>query len=106
MGDRNRWYCVVDAAGQIQLEQRVRTIAKALSQPDRTDLSRSKKTIARKAFDIALGRELQELIQAAKRMANGIRSRRIYGTWNSCAVSNLGTFSVPAKLGHGVHAPL
>jgi transposase len=28
--DRNFWYCVVDEAGQIQLEQRVRTNAKAL----------------------------------------------------------------------------
>src|SRR5207245_19363 len=25
LGDRNSWYCVVDEAGQIQLEQRVRT---------------------------------------------------------------------------------
>jgi len=30
LGDRNGWYCVVDEAGQIQLEQRVRTNAKAL----------------------------------------------------------------------------
>ncbi|MGC2194937.1 MAG: IS110 family transposase [Terriglobales bacterium] len=29
LGDRNSWYCVVDEAGQIQLEQRVRTTAKA-----------------------------------------------------------------------------
>jgi len=27
LGDRNCWYCVVDEAGQIQLEQRVRTNA-------------------------------------------------------------------------------
>jgi transposase len=32
LGDRNRWYCVVDEAGQIQLEQRVRTNAKALQE--------------------------------------------------------------------------
>ena len=25
LGDRNSWYCVLDEAGQIQLEQRVRT---------------------------------------------------------------------------------
>ncbi len=31
LGDRNSWYCVVDDAGQIQLEQRVRTSAKALA---------------------------------------------------------------------------
>src|ERR1700752_1175161 len=30
LGDRNSWYCVLDEAGQIQLEQRVRTSAKAL----------------------------------------------------------------------------
>src|SRR5512144_971104 len=30
LGDRNSWYCVVDEAGRIQLEQRVRTTAKAL----------------------------------------------------------------------------
>jgi len=32
LGDRNRWYCVLDGAGQIQLEQRVRTTAKALQE--------------------------------------------------------------------------
>ena len=30
LGDRNSWYCVLDKAGQIQLEQRVRTHGKAL----------------------------------------------------------------------------
>ena len=30
LGDRNSWYCVVDEAGQVQLEQRVRTNARAL----------------------------------------------------------------------------
>jgi transposase len=30
LGDRNSWYCVLDEAGQIQLEQRVRTSAKEL----------------------------------------------------------------------------
>ena len=32
LGDRNRGYCVQDEAGQIQLEQRVRTTAKALGE--------------------------------------------------------------------------
>jgi transposase len=32
LGDRNSWYCVVDGAGQIRLEQRVRTSAKALQE--------------------------------------------------------------------------
>jgi hypothetical protein len=35
--------------------------------------SRSEKTIARTAFDAVLGRELHEVIQQAKRMANGIQ---------------------------------
>jgi len=30
LGDRNSWYCVMDEAGQIQLEERVRTTAKTL----------------------------------------------------------------------------
>src|SRR5450432_818181 len=32
LGDRNSWYCVVDEAGQIQLEQRVGTTAKAMQE--------------------------------------------------------------------------
>src|SRR5437868_15062202 len=32
LGDRNSWYCVVDEAGQIQLEQRGRTNAKSLQE--------------------------------------------------------------------------
>ena len=32
LGDRNSWYCVVDEAGQIELEQRVGTSAKALQE--------------------------------------------------------------------------
>ena len=32
LGDRNSWYCVMDETGQIQLEQRVRTNAKALQE--------------------------------------------------------------------------
>ena len=32
LGDRNSWYCVLDEAGQIQLEQRLRTNAKALQE--------------------------------------------------------------------------
>jgi hypothetical protein len=35
--------------------------------------SRSEKAIARRAFDAALGRELQEVIQEAKRMVNEIQ---------------------------------
>ncbi len=32
LGDRNSWFCVLDESGQIQLEQRVRTTAKALQE--------------------------------------------------------------------------
>jgi transposase len=32
LGDRNSWYCVLDETGQIRLEQRVRTSAKALQE--------------------------------------------------------------------------
>jgi transposase len=32
LGDRNSWYCVLDEAGQIQVEQRVATTAKALGE--------------------------------------------------------------------------
>src|ERR1700752_3188998 len=32
LGDRNSWYCVLDEAGQIELEQRGRTNAKALQE--------------------------------------------------------------------------
>jgi transposase len=32
LGDRNSWYCVLDEAGEIQLEQRVRTAAQALQE--------------------------------------------------------------------------
>ena len=32
LGDRNSWYCIVDEAGHIQVEQRVRTHAKALGE--------------------------------------------------------------------------
>jgi transposase len=32
LGDRNSWYCVLGETGQIQVEQRVRTTAKALGE--------------------------------------------------------------------------
>src|ERR1700690_4251685 len=32
LGDRNSWYCVLDETGHIQVEQRVRTRAKALQE--------------------------------------------------------------------------
>jgi hypothetical protein len=45
------------------------------SYPHKNELiwSKSEKTIARTAFDAALGRELHEVIQEAKRMANEIQ---------------------------------
>jgi hypothetical protein len=41
--------------------------------PNEPIWSRSEKAIARKAFDAALGQELHEVIQEAKRMANEIQ---------------------------------
>jgi transposase len=32
LGHRNSWYCVLDEAGQMEQEQRVRTSAKALQE--------------------------------------------------------------------------
>ena len=32
LGDRDSWYCVLDETGQIRLEQRVRTNAKACTE--------------------------------------------------------------------------
>src|ERR1700726_3745588 len=40
--------------------------------------SRSEKTIARTAFDAALGRELHEVIQEAKKMASQIQSSDLW----------------------------
>src|ERR1700746_1325046 len=45
----------------------------AYPSPNQPTWSRSEKAIARTAFDAALGRELHEVIQEAKRMANQIR---------------------------------
>ena len=42
-------------------------------QPERADLVEIRKAIARAAFDAALGQELHEVIQEAKRMANEIQ---------------------------------
>jgi hypothetical protein len=46
--------------------------SKGLFLSERTDLVEVRKTIARTAFDAALGRELHELIQETKRMASQI----------------------------------
>ena len=54
-----------------------------VSLPERTDWSKSEKAIARTAFDAALGRELQNVIQKTKQMANadqGTRGRVGVGT--------------------------
>jgi hypothetical protein len=40
--------------------------------PNEPNWSRSEKTVARAAFDAALDRELRELMQEAKQMANQI----------------------------------
>ena len=50
LGDRNSWYCVVDEAGQIQMEQRVRTTAKALQEVFGTMPAQSHRAGNRDAF--------------------------------------------------------
>jgi len=49
LGERNSWYCVVDEIGQIRLEQRVRTNAKAVARSLRRDAARAsqRKTLQR-----------------------------------------------------------
>ena len=62
LGDRNCWYCVVDEAGQIQLEQRVRTNAKALQRSLRGPAAPSDRTGNRDAF--ALDQSLAQRVGA------------------------------------------
>ena len=62
LGDRNSWYCVLDEAGQIQLEQRVRTTAKALQEVFGADAAQSDRTGNRDAF--ALDQSLAERVGA------------------------------------------
>ena len=62
LGDRNSWYCVLDEAGQIQLEQRVRTTAKALQRSVRRDAAQSDRTGNRDAF--ALDQSLAQRVGA------------------------------------------
>ncbi|MFL6304011.1 MAG: hypothetical protein ACJ72H_10745, partial [Candidatus Sulfotelmatobacter sp.] len=52
LGDRNSWYCVVDETGQIQLEQRVRTSAKALQEVFGGNAPQSDRTGNRDAFSL------------------------------------------------------
>ena len=62
LGDRNSWYCVLDESGQIQLEQRVRTNAKALREVFRRDAAQSDRTGNRDAF--ALDQSLAQRVGA------------------------------------------
>ena len=60
LGDRNSWYCVLDETGRIQLEQRVRTTAKAGSL--RRHAARPDRAGNRDAF--ALDQSLAERVRA------------------------------------------
>ena len=62
LGDRNSWYCVLDESGQIQLEQRVRTNAKALQRSLRRDAAQPDRTGNRDAF--ALDQSLAQRVGA------------------------------------------
>ena len=62
LGDRNCWYCLVDEAGQIRLEQRVRTNAKALREVFGCHAAQSDRTGDRDAF--ALDQSLAQRVGA------------------------------------------
>ena len=62
LGDRNSWYCVLDEAGQIQLEQRVRTNAKALREVFGADAAQPDRAGNRDAF--ALDQSLAQRVGA------------------------------------------
>jgi transposase len=60
LGDRNSWYCVLDEAGQIQLEQRVRTTAKGLEEVFRA-MPRSRVALETGTHSPWISRLLREL---------------------------------------------
>src|SRR3984957_938714 len=60
LGDRNSWYCMVDEAGQIRREQRVRTSAKALREVFGT-MSRSRIAVEIGTHSPWISRLLSEL---------------------------------------------
>jgi transposase len=73
LGDRNSWYCVLDEAGEIQLEQRVRTTTKAfqevIGESRRKDDRLDAQTLAR------LARIDPELLSPMKHHQVGLRLR-------------------------------
>jgi len=56
--------------------------ARPLSLPKRTDLVEVRKGPRPQSFDAALGRELHEVIQEAKKMASQIQQSSDLWTWN------------------------
>ena len=77
LGDRNSWYCVLDEAGQIQLEQRVRTTAKALRRSFRRNAAQPDRAGDRDAF--ALDQSLAQRVGARSdrgECAQGAADRR------------------------------
>ena len=62
LGDRNSWYCVVDEAGQIQLEQRVRTNCESIAGSLRRNATQSDRAGNRDAF--ALDQSLAQRVGA------------------------------------------
>ncbi len=55
--------------------------------------SAAEKVIARKAFNLALERELQAVILKPKARPRRFKSRQIFGTWNTTSL-NAGTKSI------------
>src|SRR5215471_17399741 len=81
LGDRNSWYCVLDEAGHVQLEQRVRTTAKALREVFGA-IPRSRVALEIGTHSPWISRLLSELghevIVANARKVRLIRVNRIY----------------------------
>ncbi len=71
LGDRNSWRCVVDEAGQIELEQRVRTSAQGLQKVFGRDPAQSDRVGNLDAF--ALYQSLAERLGHDVIAANGCK---------------------------------
>jgi predicted NBD/HSP70 family sugar kinase len=67
LGDRSSWYCVLDEAGQIQLEHRVATTAKGLREVF--------EAMPRSRVALETGNRLRRRSQQAARYFSGITGR-------------------------------
>jgi transposase len=97
LGDRNSWYCVQEDSGQIQLEQRVRTTAKALQEVF-SAMPRSRVALETGTHSPWISRLLRELgheviVANARKEASGVQRS---GSRNRSS-DRIGTFSAPQR---------